>query len=76
MELVIKDWQKVKDVGMPKDGDFCFVIFGSEKDGYAWNVGGYHEEKELFYVNLGLGGMVIQKEKVIAWKLWDEVKLL
>lgn len=31
MELVIKDWQKVKDVGMPKDGDFCFVILGAKK---------------------------------------------
>ena len=35
MELVIKDWQKVKDVGMPNVGDFCFVLckFGTWRYG-------------------------------------------
>ena len=30
-------------------------------------IGGYNEAEHQFYVNLGIGGMVLEAEEAVAW---------
>ena len=45
------------------------VFSGMEnaKDEYEWTVGGYNEAEKYFYANLGLGGMIVDADEVVAW---------
>lgn len=61
-----------KYIGLPEDGTFCFILFGKESD-ISWSVGGYDVNKKQFFVNLGIGGMIVKADDVIAWKPWNEV---
>ena len=37
------------------------------KDEYEWTIGGYNEAEKYFYANLGLGGMIVDTDEVVAW---------
>ena len=67
-------WNYVAEKGLPEEDDWCFLICDYRKDGnYSYEIGGYNKEKKSFYVNFGLGGLVITEEVVVAWvKLFDE----
>ncbi|RHB42107.1 hypothetical protein DW886_16260 [Enterocloster aldenensis] len=71
--LNISNWHLKDVVGLPEDGSYCFIIFGNTSKGYKWSVGGYSISEKLFYCNLGLGGMVVSENDVVAWKQWEEV---
>ena len=70
--LSITDWNLVAEVGLPSDDTWCFVVFGNDKSGYSWSVGGYSSETGNFWGNMGYGGMVVEGNDAIAWKAWDE----
>ena len=76
--LNISNWNMVEEFGMPEDGDFCFVVYKTKTniEFYSWSIGGYNQENKEFYCNLGLGGMIIEAEHVVAWKLMDDVDVL
>ena len=71
--LAITDWNWVAEVGLPPDGTWCFVAFGDDKTGYDWSMGGYSTETGNFWGSMGYGGMVLNGEKCIAWKSWNNV---
>ena len=44
-----------------------FLVWKSAKDEYEWTIGGYNETEKYFYANLGLGGMIVDTDEVVAW---------
>ena len=78
--LSVQKWHLVSEKGLPKDGTWCFLVWKSAKDGtwcflvwksakdeYEWTIGGYNEAEKYFYANLGLGGMSVDVDEVVAW---------
>ena len=60
--LSVQKWHLVSEKGLPKDG-----TWKSAKDEYEWTIGGYNETEKYFYANLGLGGMIVDTDEVVAW---------
>ena len=52
---------------------WCFVIWKCHDGTLNWGIGGYDIDKEQFYVNYGLGGLVIDESSVVAWSLFESV---
>ena len=73
--LSIKDWNLVAEVGLPPDNTWCFSVFGDDKNGYSWTVGGYSIETGNFWGSMGDGGMVLEGKDCVAWKAWNDVDL-
>lgn len=71
--LGVTDWNLVSEVGLPPDGEWCFVVFGDSARGYSWTIGGYSTETGNFWGNMGYGGMVLEGKDAVAWKSWDKV---
>ena len=74
-KLTLDKWNLVSEKGLPEDGTWCFIAWRNCADEYEWTIGGYNEAEHQFYVNLGMGGMVLEAEEAVAWaKLFkDEV---
>lgn len=66
-EIKDSDWNYVEEKGLPEDGAWCFFIWQTGGDEYEYAVGGYHADKNTFYVNFGFGGCVFEAEGVVAW---------
>ena len=65
-------WNYVKEKGLPEDDGFCIVIWKMGGT-YDYHMGSYCEVNHQFYVNFGLGGMVLDADSVVAWApLFDE----
>ena len=65
--LSVQKWHLVSGKGLPKDGTWCFLVWKSAKDEYERTIGGYNEAEKYFYANLGLGGMIVDADEVVAW---------
>lgn len=68
--LSVDKWNLVSEKGLPEDGEWCFLVWKTAKGELDWSVGGYNENKQSFYVNFGLGGLVLDAEDVIAWAVF------
>ena len=64
-EYEISQRQALK--GLPEDGTWCFVAWKNCTGEYEWAIGGYQEAEHQFYVNFGMGGMVLEEEEAVAW---------
>lgn len=69
MQIETASFNRIKEQqrGLPKDGTWCFLVWKSAKDEYEWTIGGYNETEKYFYANLGLGGMIVDTDEVVAW---------
>lgn len=70
-EISGKDWNLVAEKGLPKDGEWCFVIYKTDTS-YDYSIGGYSEDEHQFYANFGYGGLVLDADSVIAWALFEQ----
>lgn len=68
--LSVDKWNLVSEKGLPKDGEWCFLVWKSSTGEIDWSVGGYSESEKTFYVNFGLGGLVLDAELVLAWAVF------
>jgi hypothetical protein len=66
-KLNVDNWNIVSEKGLPTDGEFCFLVWKSSDGEYNWSVGGYNKNEKEFYVDFGLGGLVLEEKNVIAW---------
>ena len=66
-EIKEDQWIYVKDNGLPKDGQWCFLISRLILGSYSYEFGGYNSMKGCFYINFGDGGCIINADSVIAW---------
>lgn len=68
-EIPKEKWNIVSEVGLPSEdeGMWCMLVCKNFKDEFTYNVGGYNEYNNTFYLNCGYGGMVIDAENVVAW---------
>ena len=67
-EISEKDWNLVSEKGLPEDGEWCFIIYKTDREPqYDFFVGGYNEEQKEFWVSFGYGGAVVDAENVVAW---------
>lgn len=73
--LNVNKWNIVEEVGMPNEYEFCFIVYRGKTniEFFSWSVGGYNPNNHEFYCNMGLGGMVVDADSVVAWKLIDDV---
>ncbi|MDE6016678.1 MAG: hypothetical protein K2H41_13485 [Acetatifactor sp.] len=65
--LSVDKWNLVSEKGLPEDGEWCFLVWKTEDGELQWSIGGYDESEENFYVDFGMGGMVLDAKDVIAW---------
>lgn len=65
--LSVDKWNQVSEKGLPEDGEWCFLVWKTEDGELQWSIGGYNESEENFYVDFGMGGMVLDAKDVIAW---------
>ncbi|MDE7270850.1 MAG: hypothetical protein K2N81_10310 [Acetatifactor sp.] len=65
--LSVDKWNLVSEKGLPEDGEWCFLVWKTEDGELQWSIGGYNESEENFYVDFGMGGMVLDAKDVIAW---------
>lgn len=65
--LTVKKWNLVAKSGLPQDGTWCFYIWKTHEGKYDWAIGGYNACEKMFYVDFGLGGLVMEAENVVAW---------
>ena len=68
--LSVDKWNLVSEKGLPEDGAWCFLVWKWENGELNWSVGGYNESEQSFYVNFGLGGLVLEAKDVIAWAVF------
>ena len=66
-KLILDKWNLVSEKGLPEDGTWCFVAWKNCTGEYEWAIGGYQEAEHQFYVNFGMGGMVLEEEEAVAW---------
>ena len=66
-KLILDKWNLISEKGLPEDGTRCFVAWRNCADEYEWMIGGYNEAEHQFYVNFGMGGMVLEEEEAVAW---------
>jgi len=68
-EIPKEKWNIVSEVGLPKEdeGMWCLLVCEDFKDRFTYEVGGYNEYNNTFYLNCGYGGMVIDAKNVVAW---------
>ncbi len=66
-EIDESKWNYVEDIGLPEDGQWCFLIWRTHKGDYTYHLGGYNDRENSFYVNFGMGGCVLEADSVIAW---------
>ena len=57
----------VEHDGLPRDGDWCIVVYEGENGSVEWFIGGYVEERKYFYADYGYGGAVLDADKVVGW---------
>lgn len=72
MELIFDKWRIVEIEGYPPDDEWCIAVWRDRNDNVDIFVGGYDEERKIFYANFGLGGAVLDQEHVFAWTLLNE----
>lgn len=74
-KLSVEKWNLVSEKGLPEDSTWCFLVWQSDDGEYNWSMGGYNADEKFFYVNFGLGGLVLEAEHVVAWAVLfgDEV---
>jgi hypothetical protein len=76
-KLSVDNWNIVSENGLPEDGEFCFLIWKSSDGEYNWSVGGYNKNEKAFYVDFGLGGLVLEEKNVVAWaKFFEDATLV
>ena len=75
-DFSIKNWSLVSEKGLPKDGEWCFLIWVKQNGEFDWSMGGYSEKESQFYVNFGFGGATLPEQEVYAWSTFDDVDLL
>lgn len=68
--LSVDKWNLVSEKGLPEDGEWCFLVWKTHDGELDWSVGGYNESENEFYVNFGMGGLVLGAEDVIAWAVF------
>lgn len=68
--LSVDKWNLVSEKGLPEDGEWCFLVWKTENGELDWSVGGYDEGEQSFYVNFGLGGLILEAKDVIAWAVF------
>lgn len=66
-EVPEERWNYVKEKVLPVDGVWCILVCSFRKGDYHYEIGGYNEPENEFYVNFGMGGCVIEAEFVVAW---------
>ena len=68
-EIPKEKWNIVSEVGLPKEdeGMWCLLVCEDIKGRFTYDVGGYNEYNNTFYLNCGYGGMVVDAENVVAW---------
>lgn len=71
-KLSVEKWNLVSEKGLPEDGTWCFFVWQSDDGEYNWNVGGYNANEKIFFVDFGLGGLVLEEENIIAWAVLFE----
>ncbi len=68
--LSVDKWNLVSEKGLPEDGEWCFLVWKHDDGELDWSVGGYSESENEFYVNFGMGGLVLSAEDVVAWAVF------
>ena len=67
-KLIINKWHWVAEEGFPEDEcEWCLLMYRGHDGEDEVLVGSYYEEKNEFYVNFGLGGLVMDAESVVGW---------
>ena len=59
-----------------KGWNMVFSGMENAKDEYEWTIGGYNEAEKYFYANLGLGGMIVDTDEVVAGQNFSRTKPL
>lgn len=66
-QMIFDQWRMFQYNEYPEDGEWCVCLFGEGKKPPEVFVGGYDEERKLFYANFGLGGAILDQDDCGAW---------